>query len=122
MNKEKNGNRINGKVIRNPNFKKKKVKQPLNSKKCVQEQGHCLNCQTKTNLSAHHIAFGDGSKDDSLDNLITLCLKCHEMAHGGVFYGQQRISGDNFMIKLLEVVNDPRYSEALEFLERRKKD
>jgi 5-methylcytosine-specific restriction endonuclease McrA len=47
------------------------------------DRWHCRNCNTTQNLTPHHIMFQSQGGDDSLDNLVTLCLKCHDDVHAG---------------------------------------
>lgn len=46
--------------------------------RCYKRDGyHCQKCGITTNLHAHHIIPWRILHDDSLENLITLCGKCH---------------------------------------------
>lgn len=42
----------------------------------------CLECSTKYNLQAHHLTYDDIG-DEKIEQLITLCRKCHEKQHKG---------------------------------------
>ena len=49
------------------------------AKKCYERDGwKCIKCGNKGSLNAHHIIPWSISKNDSLDNLITLCISCHK--------------------------------------------
>ena len=41
----------------------------------------CQSCSTMSNLEVHHKEFRSQSGDDSEQNLITLCTKCHASVH-----------------------------------------
>jgi 5-methylcytosine-specific restriction endonuclease McrA len=41
----------------------------------------CQACGTMSNLEVHHKEFRSHSGDDSEENLITLCVDCHEEMH-----------------------------------------
>ncbi len=41
----------------------------------------CQNCGAMLHLQVHHQQFRSHSGDDSEENLITLCERCHEFEH-----------------------------------------
>jgi 5-methylcytosine-specific restriction endonuclease McrA len=41
----------------------------------------CQSCGTMSNLEIHHKLFRSQSGEDSEDNLITLCVSCHQGVH-----------------------------------------
>ncbi len=41
----------------------------------------CQSCGTMSNLEVHHRQYRSHSGNDSEDNLITLCAKCHADIH-----------------------------------------
>jgi 5-methylcytosine-specific restriction endonuclease McrA len=41
----------------------------------------CQSCGAMSNLEVHHRQYRSHSGDDSEDNLITLCAKCHANIH-----------------------------------------
>ena len=41
----------------------------------------CQNCGTAENLQVHHIQSRSKLGHDRLENLITLCVSCHESLH-----------------------------------------
>ena len=43
----------------------------------------CQSCGTMLNLEVHHKQLRSRSGDDSEQNLITLCVACHSLAHRG---------------------------------------
>ena len=96
---------------------KKKIKRKSNLKRCVLEQGKCMNCFHTENLSAHHIIFRSEGGDDSMGNLITLCPLCHKFADEGLYYGNRYIDAKRFMIDLLKNINLAIYREVLNELE-----
>jgi 5-methylcytosine-specific restriction endonuclease McrA len=42
----------------------------------------CQSCGAMSNLEVHHKEFRSHSGDDSEENLITLCCRCHVTVHG----------------------------------------
>lgn len=112
-----------GQVIRsalragNDFFKRKKIKDKKNLKKCTSLNPCCRFCDSSTGLWAHHIRFVSEGGDDSLDNLISLCFNCHRKAHDG-YYSSAGVfvSSKDFMIHILEKLQDERYDKALKYL------
>ena len=43
----------------------------------------CQCCGTRWNLEVHHNKFRSQGGDDSEENLISLCARCHSLAHRG---------------------------------------
>jgi 5-methylcytosine-specific restriction endonuclease McrA len=43
----------------------------------------CQSCGTMSNLEVHHQKHRSQSRDDSEQNLITLCAACHKNVHRG---------------------------------------
>jgi 5-methylcytosine-specific restriction endonuclease McrA len=43
----------------------------------------CQLCTSMSNLEVHHKELRSQSGEDSEQNLITLCVACHSLAHGG---------------------------------------
>ena|ERR1700730_13545254 len=41
----------------------------------------CQSCGTRSNLEVHHREFRSQSGDDSEENLIALCFRCHSRVH-----------------------------------------
>ncbi len=41
----------------------------------------CQHCGSSQNLQVHHICFRSQLGDDTAENLVTLCAKCHEQIH-----------------------------------------
>jgi len=100
-------------------FKKKKINNPKNLKLCVKQAPKCQFCNSKRGLSAHHIIFRSEGRDDSLENLISLCFDCHRKAHDGYYIKEIYITARNFVIFELERLNDKKYEQTI--LELRKK-
>jgi ATP-dependent DNA helicase RecQ len=42
----------------------------------------CQSCGAMSNLEVHHQNYRSHSGEDSEDNLITLCDRCHKAVHG----------------------------------------
>jgi 5-methylcytosine-specific restriction endonuclease McrA len=49
----------------------------------IRDRWRCRHCKTSHNLTPHHIVFQSQGGTDDLDNLITLCMKCHDDVHEG---------------------------------------
>jgi 5-methylcytosine-specific restriction endonuclease McrA len=49
----------------------------LCQKVLARDHWRCQNCGCRTNLQVHHLRFRSRSGDDSEENLITLCYRCH---------------------------------------------
>jgi 5-methylcytosine-specific restriction endonuclease McrA len=43
----------------------------------------CQSCGTRSSLEVHHKELRSQSGNDSEQNLITLCVACHSLVHGG---------------------------------------
>lgn len=44
---------------------------------------HCIICGSHTGLHHHHVRFRSAYGSDTIDNLVLLCYKCHDIyAHG----------------------------------------
>lgn len=55
----------------------------INKQKAKERDGfNCRNCGKRDwRLSVHHVKPLNHGGDDSLDNLVTLCGKCHDQVH-----------------------------------------
>jgi 5-methylcytosine-specific restriction endonuclease McrA len=42
----------------------------------------CQCCGARSNLEVHHKTFRSHGGDDSEQNLLTLCARCHSLLHG----------------------------------------
>ncbi|MGO9642579.1 MAG: HNH endonuclease [Candidatus Acidiferrales bacterium] len=42
---------------------------------------HCQSCGRAENLQVHHIEPRSRLGDDTTENLIALCVRCHQKAH-----------------------------------------
>ena len=47
------------------------------------DRWRCRSCNDSHNLTPHHIKFQSQGGGDDLDNLITLCIACHNKVHDG---------------------------------------
>ena len=52
----------------------------------------CQNCGTAENLQVHHIQPRSKLGHDSLENLITLCVSCHESLHRNLGFSRSEAS------------------------------
>jgi len=53
----------------------------LRQKVLCRDSWRCQCCGTMSNLQVHHKQFRSRSGDDSEENLITLCARCHREMH-----------------------------------------
>lgn len=54
------------------------------TKQAVKDRdGGCLSCDTESDLIVHHIIPHNEGGSNDVDNLATLCRRCHYFAHGG---------------------------------------
>ena len=79
---------IDGKILQKEYRKKISSKNRKNVLK--RDNYSCIMCGSKENLQIHHINTVNGSYkkiDNNIDNLATLCKKCHYLAHNGNYWG-----------------------------------
>jgi len=70
----------------------------IQREKALKRDGYaCRRCDTKDNLTVHHLTRYSKSKDNSLDNLITLCRRCHIIHEKG--YSTLIIDGEDIIIR-----------------------
>ena len=48
----------------------------------TRDRWQCQNCGRKNHLEVHHKEFRSHGGEDREDNLITLCIDCHDFEHG----------------------------------------
>lgn len=96
--------------------KKKKIKKKSNLKKCVQDNPRCRYCGSSNEVSAHHIVFRSQGGDDAMGNLITLCFECHRKVHDGYYDDTNFVTPKDFIIYILDKINDKRYESVLKEL------
>ena len=56
---------------------------PLRLKILERDNWRCQFCGTRSNLQVHHIIYRSHGGPDDEDNLITVCVTCHEQIHLG---------------------------------------
>lgn len=64
----------------NPCPKNKRI---VNKKLLKEKTGICQVCGKKAQTDMHHIKTKGSGGDDTKENLIELCRKCHRLAHDG---------------------------------------
>lgn len=42
---------------------------------------HCRHCNRNESLTPHHVIYQSAGGSNAFDNLITLCVKCHNDVH-----------------------------------------
>lgn len=42
---------------------------------------HCRHCNTNSSLTPHHVIFQGQGGSDALNNLLCLCIRCHNAVH-----------------------------------------
>ena len=53
----------------------------LHKQALQRDSWRCQNCGASQNLHVHHVIRRSKLGADALDNLITLCVSCHQMQH-----------------------------------------
>ena len=73
------------KIKRKPTRLKGKKLHDLYKKAWERDKGICQRCGkwVPPGTPPHHIIFRSQGGEDKLENLVTLCLECHQMIHGG---------------------------------------
>lgn len=62
---------------------------------------HCRHCNKNSELHPHHVIFKSAGGPDDLNNLLTLCAKCHDDVHGGRLRIEVlRLTANNLVVKL----------------------
>jgi len=56
--------------------------QALSNQVLKRDGWRCQLCGTSNDLHVHHVKSRSSLGDDTIQNLITLCAKCHETFHG----------------------------------------
>ena len=64
----------------NPVPKNKRI---VNKKLLKDKKGICEICHQKTQTEKHHIKTKGSGGDDTEENLIEVCRKCHRLIHDG---------------------------------------
>jgi 5-methylcytosine-specific restriction endonuclease McrA len=49
----------------------------------VRDEWKCRKCGRRDNLTPHHVVYQSQGGEDVLDNLLCLCVKCHDDIHAG---------------------------------------
>ncbi|MGH9494432.1 MAG: HNH endonuclease [Candidatus Sulfotelmatobacter sp.] len=52
------------------------------NKYCSETAGRCQCCGCTNEFHVHHICPRSSLGDDAVENLITLCTRCHRTVHG----------------------------------------
>jgi len=76
-------------------------------------------------ITAHHIIFKSQGGAYTAENGINLCNLCHEAVQSGHGKGDDRLTGHQFMLKILDsLIDDPgyRWGDVHEQLKRRQGD
>ncbi len=77
---------------------------------------------TRNILSVHHIKYKSHQGADTPENMITLCRRCDFAVHMGHGKGVGRVAGRQYMLKILDALEeapDYRWSEVHEELRKR---
>jgi len=49
----------------------------------------CRHCKTRNNLHSHHIVFRSHGGEDTTENEITMCFRCHDLVHAEKLHIEQ---------------------------------
>lgn len=55
----------------------------ISSKVYERDDWHCRRCNRNCNLTPHHVVYQSAGGTDELNNLLTLCITCHNDVHEG---------------------------------------
>ena len=64
--------------------------QKLRKQARLRDGNRCVRCRSTKNLAAHHIVKPQNGGRDVLENLATLCSRCHGLQHRGPRHGGYR--------------------------------
>jgi 5-methylcytosine-specific restriction endonuclease McrA len=53
----------------------------LSTRVYIRDGWKCRNCQRRENLTPHHVIFKGRGGEDKMNNLLTLCIFCHNGVH-----------------------------------------
>lgn len=57
---------------------------PKVAKACfIRDEWKCRSCRNRNDLHPHHVTYRSQQGKHELNNLLTLCWKCHEAKHRG---------------------------------------
>lgn len=60
--------------------------QALRNQVLKRDGWRCQRCGTSNDLHVHHVKSRSSFGDDTLENLIALCAKCHETLHRRTYF------------------------------------
>lgn len=66
----------------------------------------CALCDSQTGLQIHHVVLRSQGGTDHPQNLITLCWKCHAVAHGTRMPGYEDIQAADLVQACVEYLAD----------------
>lgn len=66
----------------------------------------CAVCDDSRNLQIHHIIHRSQGGGNSMHNLITLCPKCHALAHGTNLYDDPGLNAEDMNQAIIEYMAD----------------
>jgi 5-methylcytosine-specific restriction endonuclease McrA len=96
-----------------PKWKKKRIKldsaeyHELQKRVFERDGWSCKMCGSGLNLHMHHVGFRSHQGDDSDDNCVTLCWKCHELVH------KNKIVRDELNKKLKTLISRDDYGRVV---------
>jgi len=102
-------------------FKKKKIKSKKNIKLEASEH-RCKICGSNVMVSSHHIRYRSDGGDDSMGNLIALCFNCHRKVHDGFIKDKVFISGRDFILYHLNMIDPKRYADVIKYLRNKRNE
>lgn len=60
---------------------------PIISKQVYTRDGwKCRHCSSRNNLTPHHLVYRSHGGEDTINNLVTLCMQCHDAHHNKVLH------------------------------------
>jgi len=55
----------------------------LSTRVFIRDGWRCRHCKNRDGLHPHHVVYKSRGGKDEMNNIITLCWKCHRMHHDG---------------------------------------
>jgi len=99
-------------------LKSEKWKQVKNEYRQKEDAQECLCCgnefQDDINPNYHHFRYPKDWNDDTYENLITVCVSCHEHLHASIDHNSDPITLREYMPKLIYVSSQIIENEVLD--------
>src|SRR5580698_11124645 len=80
---------------------KAKLQDSLRQAVFQRDEWKCRRCGSRSNLHPHHLTFRSHGGTHTMENLLTLCWKCHQLIHDGKLTVEvtDPIGGSNSLVR-----------------------